>query len=479
MPGSTGNSKLRSIPSVDQTLAEESVSRLMKMNSRERVVRAVRLVLDDLRQKIQSGRTGDGEVEALLAPRRLSEQIEARLAEENRLQSCRVLNGTGIVLHTGLGRAPLSAAVQAALHEEARGYTRVEVDRETGERSDRIRPISDLLSEICGAEAAVIVNNNAAATVLVLSTLAQGKEVIVSRGQLVEIGGSFRIPEVMEASGARLKEVGSTNRTRLGDYEKAIGPETGLLLRVHTSNYRIVGFVEEVPIRELARLGHERGIPVVDDLGSGSFMDLEGFGLKGEPTVQGSLRAGADLATFSGDKLLGGPQAGLIVGKADLCSKVVSNPLYRALRVDKLTLIAMEATLRLYLDGKGVFKENLALRLITMEPSEIRKRAEKTAQEIRKKAPDAQPVVVEERSQVGSGSLPTEKLPTYAVALRPGEGQAHELARRLRMQRPPVFTRLKEDRVLIDFRTILEGEEVELVRAIQQAVGGPRKKRRK
>ncbi|MCZ6602458.1 MAG: L-seryl-tRNA(Sec) selenium transferase [Planctomycetota bacterium] len=473
------NTPLRIIPSVDQTLGEPEVARLIRFHSRVRVVRAVRDVLGDLRKRLRSKGGGNDKIESLLSPRRLSEQIESRLTEEIRPQVCRVLNGTGIVLHTGLGRGPLSPAALAALQQEARGYTRVEVDPESGERGDRVRPISQLLSQICEAEGATVVNNNAAATLLVLATLARGKEVIVSRGQLVEIGGSFRIPDVMVQSGARLVEVGSTNRTRIADYEQAIGPETGLLLRVHTSNYRIVGFTEDVAVESLVRLGRKHGIPVMDDLGSGSFVDLEAFGLKGEPTVQGSMSEGADVITFSGDKLLGGPQAGIIVGRKKVISAVMANPLYRALRVDKLTLIALEATLRLFLEGDRVFQNNLALRLITMQPEEIRKRAEKLAQEVRSQAPDLQPTVVEERSQVGSGSLPTEKLPTFALALRPKERPAHELARDLRLQSPPVFTRLKDDRVLIDLRTILEGEEVELIRALREAEStSPRRKSR-
>lgn len=464
------NPSLRRIPSVDQTLQEPEIARLFSQQGRERVVRAVRLVLSDLRKRIRSRRVSHDEIEGLLAPRRLVEQIEARLGEENRIQTCRVLNGTGIVLHTGLGRAPLSQAALTALQEEVRGYTRVEVDRESGERNEREEAIASLLTELSGAAAALIVNNNAAATLLVLGSIARGKEVIVSRGQLVEIGGSYRIPDVMKESGAILREVGTTNRTRLDDYEKAIGPETGLLLRVHTSNYRIVGFTEEASLEDLVRLGRKRGIPVMYDLGSGSFVDLEGFGLRGEPTVQGSMRAGADVATFSGDKLLGGPQAGVLVGKKEVIRAARKSPLYRALRVDKMTLVAMEATLRLYLDGDRVFQNNLALRLITMEPEEIRKRAERVAEEIRPLLPDVTVAVVEERSQVGSGSLPTEMLPTYAVTLRRKEAPAHELARLLRLQNPPVFTRLKDNRVLIDLRTILEGEEVELVRAIKGTV---------
>ncbi len=457
---------LRQLPRVDESLEAAEGSGLVAAFGREPAANAIRKEIDAARDTLRGSR-GNGasvpDVAAVLAGAR------RRLESARKPRLCRVVNATGVVLHTGLGRAVLPEAALAALASELPGYCLLETDRESGERGEREFAVRDLLRELTGAESGTVVNNNAAATMIMLAAVSRGKEAIVSRGQLVEIGGSFRIPEVMAESGARLREVGATNRTHLKDYEKAISPETGLLLRVHTSNYRIEGFTSDVALADLVALGRKHGIPVADDLGSGALVDLAPYGLKGEPLVKESLAAGADLVSFSGDKLLGGPQAGIIVGRADLVAKVRGHPLFRAMRPGKMTLVALEATLRLYRDPDRLREALPVFGMLTADRKGLRRRASALARRIRAAAAGATAEVADDVSSPGSGSLPTVEIPTSVVRLALPGVSADELARRLRVGEPPVFTRRKDEAVLLDVRTLRPGEDREVAAAVAAA----------
>ncbi|MBI2899472.1 MAG: L-seryl-tRNA(Sec) selenium transferase [Planctomycetes bacterium] len=452
---------LRKLPSVDRILSSGSSRELQMAAGREPFAQCLRETLEDLRARLKAG------AEVAVDEASILEAVRERLEAKRRPGLCRAINATGIILHTGLGRAVLPKAALDAIASEQKGYSLLEVDRASGERSIRETHVVRLLQEITGAEAATVVNNNAGATLLTLATLARGREVITSRGQLVEIGGSFRIPDVMEQSGAKLVEVGTTNKTYLSDYERRIGPDTALLLRVHPSNYRIVGFTHFPSLEDLVALGRKRDLPVMDDLGSGAFVDLRSYGIQGEPTVQESVKAGADVITFSGDKLLGGPQAGFIVGKKKAVSEIRKNPLFRALRVDKLKLTAMEATLKLYLDPDRLVREHPTLRMIAMGADEIERRALDLAAKLQGIAG----VSVEVRtdaSEIGGGSVPAQQIPTRVVALRPSRLSLDETAARLRAGSPCVFARVQHDRVLFDVRTLQEGEIDELAEAVRR-----------
>jgi L-seryl-tRNA(Ser) seleniumtransferase len=455
----------RRIPSLDAILADPAAAPLIGRFGRGASVAAARAALDDVRAEISAGASTTD-----LSPARLLERIRTRLERKFTASLAPAVNATGVIMHSGLGRAVLSAAANEALAGVAAGYSTLALDLETGKRVPRDRHVEALLRELTGAESATVANNNAAATVLVLNTLARGKEVIVSRGQLVEIGGSFRMPDVMATSGALLREVGTTNKTHLADYERAIGESTGAILRVHHSNYRIVGFAEEPPIEALAALGRARGVPVIDDLGGGALVDLARFGLAPEPLVPASVRAGADVACFSGDKLIGGPQCGIIVGRADWIQKIRKNPLARAFRCGKLTLAALEATLKLFLAPDTLTERHPIYRMLSLAPEELGRRAKKMAAAVRKALPVACAAVdVEDgASEVGSGAVPVETLPTKVVAVRPTALSAEELARRLRHAAPPVFVRLHSDAVLLDLRTIQPSEEGLVVRALAE-----------
>jgi len=382
-----------------------------------------------------------------------------RVREKVRPNLRKVVNATGIVLHTNLGRAILSKAAVKAINDVAGSYSNLELDLETGERGTRYAHVEELLCRLTGAEAGFVVNNNAGAVLLVLNTLAKGREVIVSRGQLVEIGGSFRIPDVMAQSGALLIEVGTTNKTHLRDYERAVNEQTALLLKVHTSNYKIIGFTSEVPAEELVMLGRKKSLPVFEDLGSGVLVDFSKYGIAHEPTVRESLTAGVDVVTCSGDKLFGGPQAGIIVGRADIISRIKKNPLTRALRVDKFTLAAMEATLRLYFDEEKAVKEIPTLNMITMPREELQRRAQKVRARIGEKVGSKiQTEVVEGFSQVGGGALPEQNIPTFLVSLNPTGITVNALEEKLRKMEPPVLARIQKDRLLLDPRTLLDGD---------------------
>jgi L-seryl-tRNA(Ser) seleniumtransferase len=437
----SSSNRLRELPSVDTLLGEERVRLLVEEHGHDLVVRAARMVLTRAREDIGAGfERGDlvrqtvAEVERLLSP-----------------SLRRVINGTGVIVHTNLGRAPLAHEALERVQESARGYSNLEFELEEGVRGSRQDHVAEALRELVGAEAALVVNNNAAAVLLALAALAEGREVVVSRGELVEIGDGFRIPDVLASSGARLVEVGTTNRTRLADYETAVGDATAAILRVHQSNFRIVGFTEQTGLRELARLAERHGVLLVDDLGSGV---LEPLG--DEPTVRASLEAGADLVTFSGDKLLGGPQAGIVAGRADLVERLRRHPLQRAVRADKLTLAALEGTLAVYRRGG----EPPVVRMLQEPAAKVRERAERLAGLT---AGTVEPTV----ARAGGGALPLAEIASFACALE------ESLALPLRQAEPPVVGIVRDGKLLLDCRTIAESEIDEVATAVRQASSQP------
>ena len=381
-----------------------------------------------------------------------------------------MINGTGIILHTGLGRAPIAQSAVAAIVDIASGYASVELDLKTGERGQRVQSVERLLRELTGAESAVVVNNNAAATMLTLSALATGKQVIVSRGELIEIGGSYRLPDVMECSGAKLREVGTTNKTHLTDYENAINENTGALLKVHPSNFEVVGFTKSVSTKEIVELGRKHDLPVIDDIGSGALVDFSKFGLTNEPVASVSIRDGADLALFSGDKLLGGPQCGIIVGKRRYIDMILKSPLMRALRVDKMTLAALAATLQLYRDPETAEQEIPVLLMLSMPIENLKLRATKISQQIGHLPGIGSCEVIEEQSMLGGGSLPTQKIPTWCLAITASTGSVEQLTRGLRGAKPAVIGRVSKDRLLLDLRTILPSQDIATVVAFENLV---------
>jgi len=460
--------RLRALPSVDEVLRGlDGRERL----PRARVVEAIRAVLDESRRAVVAADSAEALRRLALDGAALRTRIEARLAEAVAWRLDRVINATGVILHTNLGRAPLAAEALRRLALVGRWYSNLELDVHTKERGSRYSHVDGLLCRLTGAEASLVVNNNAAAVLLALESLARGREVVVSRGELIEIGGAFRIPDILARSGARLVEVGTTNRTRLADYQAAIGAETALLLKVHPSNYRVVGFTEGVTTHELAELGRQRGIPVMEDLGSGSFLDLRPWGLPHEPTAPEVVAAGMDLVTFSGDKLLGGPQAGIVVGRRALVERLRKNPLNRALRIDKLTLAALEATLRVYEEPARALREIPTLRMLTEPEPAVRRRARRCLRGLPAAVRGALGArVVTERAQVGGGALPTVELPTAALALGSALHPAADLDARLRAGRPPVIGRIAADRVLLDCRTVADDEVPFLVAALRALV---------
>jgi len=447
-------SRLRDLPSVGQLAERDDVGALAEKFPRAHVISALRAALDAVRAQLSKA----DDSEDLPSPEAIVEQAARQLKIKATPGVRKAINATGVVLHTGLGRAILSASARRALGGMD-GYSIVQLDVETGERSLREARIQTILQELTGVEAATIVNNNAAATLVVLNTVAKGRDVIVSRGQLVEIGGSFRIPDVMKQSGARLVEVGTTNRTHLRDYEKAITEETAALLHVHTSNYRVQGFTKTVPVEELVPLGKKYNLPVIDDIGSGALIDLSRFGFSTEPLVADSVRAGVDLMTFSADKLVGGPQGGIILGSEEWVKKIRKSSLTRALRVCKLTLSALEATLREFQDEEGLVRNHPIMRLFSIPPSTLKRRAGRFARAINKAVPHVDATIEEGAGRIGSGSLPLEEIPTWLVALRSDKIEVGRLAAALRRQDPPVFTRVHDERLLLDLRTILSIDE--------------------
>lgn len=452
---------LRKIPQVDAVLSLPGAQPLAAESGRELLARCVREAIEELRSHLKKGEAAPVDDLSILAAAR------GRIAALNAPRLARAINATGVILHTGLGRALLPKAALDAIAAEQKGYSLLEVERATGGRSFRETHVAEILREITGAEAATVVNNNAGATLLALAALAKGREVITSRGQLVEIGGSFRIPDVMKESGAALVEVGATNKTYIADYENAVTERTALLLRVHTSNYRILGFTHAATLEELIALGKKRGVPVMDDLGSGAFVDLSPFGVTDEPTVQSSVRAGADVITFSGDKLLGGPQAGILAGRKETIGLIRRHPLFRALRVDKLTLTALEAVLKLYRDKERLFRELPTLRMISMTLDECEQRALGLATML-KGLKGLSVEVRADSSEFGGGSVPTQQIPTRVVALTHASMSLEALAEGLRRGAPCVFCRVQQERVLLDVRTLQEGEDAELAAALRR-----------
>jgi len=446
---------LRALPSVHQVLELAEAQALVTVHGRALVLFSVQRALDEERT---SGTIAD--------PAARMARIEALAGELRRPRLRPVINATGVVLHTNLGRAPMaSAAAQAAANIAGR-YSTLEFDPRTGRRGRRHDLVADLLRYLTGAEAAAVVNNCAAAVLLMLTALAKGKEVIVGRGELVEIGGGFRMPDVMRLSGARLVEVGTTNRTRAEDYAAAITPKTAAILKVHASNFHVVGFTERVEIAALARVARQQGVLLLHDLGSGSLLDTAAYGLAVEPRIQDSLRAGTDLLACSGDKLLGGPQAGLLLGRAEVVDRIMKHPLARAVRIDKLTLAALTATLDLYLTQS--MAELPIWNMLGASADAIAARAQSWQRSLMQRGIAVE--VVQTESTVGGGSLPGERLPTSALAITPRPGRAADLLRRLREHEPPVIGRIEQERVLLDPRTVLPGEDDALIDAVVAAL---------
>ena len=448
----------RDLPSVERLLADERVASLAARHGHDALVEVARAVLEEYRAEVaDSGRPPDRPV--------VDAVIERATSLERSLRA--VINATGVVIHTNLGRAPLSEATLAAMAEAGRGYSNLEFDVEAGERGSRFTHLESLLRRVTGAEAAIAVNNNASALMLALAALARDREVVISRGQLVEIGGGFRIPDVMRESGAELVEVGTTNRTYLRDYAEAITKRTGALLRVHASNFRVVGFTEQPAIEGLASLARERGLLLIDDVGSGALIDPRHFGLGEEPLVQASVAAGADVVLFSGDKLLGGPQAGIAAGRRDAIAAMRRHPLSRALRMDKASIAGLAATLEHYARGEAV-EQVPVWRMIAAPAAALRRRARRWA----RVAGECAEVTVG-RSMIGGGSLPGEGLESPLCAIAPAHGDADAFAAALRAAGPPVVARIEHGRVLLDPRTVDPREDRDLEAALRQALDGP------
>jgi len=460
---------LSSIPSVDELLNNENIKKLLEIYPRSVLVDSIREFLQEYRNSILHASDND---KLVLNENSIIDGISLYVKKKMSNNLKNVINGTGVVLHTNLGRACISSSVIGDLVKISSRYSNLEMDLDKGIRGSRYDHVEDILCHLTNAEAAMVVNNNAAAVMLVLSTMAKCGEVIVSRGQLVEIGGSFRIPDVMAQSGAKLVEVGTTNKTHLWDYEKAINENTKALMKVHTSNYRIFGFTEGVASEELVSLGREKGIPVIEDLGSGMLLDLSKYGLPYEPTVQETVASGMDVVTFSGDKMLGGPQAGIIVGKREYIEAMKRNPLTRAFRVDKMTLAGLEGTLKLYLDKDRALKEIPVLKMLTEDNKDIRKRAEKLYNRLISSLPDSFFISMEDDySEVGGGSMPMHRMPTTVISLYSDRFTVNQLEKKLRSNEIPIITRINKDKVLIDIRTIWEDEfnviEEALIRALK------------
>jgi len=441
----------RGLASVSLLLEQPAIQTLIAEHSRPLVLDAVHAALEGFRQALRPG-DPTPDLHAVIA------RTEAALAASEFQRLRPVVNATGIILHTGLGRAVLPQRAVDALAGLNR-CCNLQIDLETGLRGKRNYMTERLFCRLTGAEAATVVNNNAAATLLILAALCPGQEVVISRGQLIEIGGSFRLPDCIRQSGAVMVEVGTTNKTHLRDYENALTENTGMILHVHPSNYRIVGFTEEVSLAELVGLKRKRPVLVVDDLGCGALVNLEQYGLPHEPTVQESLAAGADLVCFSGDKLISGPQAGIIVGKSDLIGRIKKHPLSRMLRVSKLTDLALEQTLRLFLEPETLVEKNPTLRMLATPAAKLKRRAERLARAIRKRNPAVQVRVAEGESATGGGSLPAVAIPTFVLAVSASNQSADELSHCLRRNKPPIITRIKNDEVLLDMRTLLDGDE--------------------
>ncbi|GBE37047.1 L-seryl-tRNA(Sec) selenium transferase [bacterium BMS3Bbin07] len=455
---------LRKLPSVDEVMKSPHGLKWLKSYPRRYILRAIRDIIAFKRGEILEGFTPDVSLNTIAG------DIEIKIEKlvERRLKP--VINATGVVIHTNLGRAPLPLEVLNNIMDVAAGYSNLEYNLEEGRRGERYDHVRWILKDITGAEDAVVVNNNAAAVLLCLSTIARGREVVVSRGELIEIGGAFRIPDVMLQSGALLKEVGTTNRTNSGDYEGAVDEQTALLLKVHQSNYKVIGFTEDVSIGELVGIGKRMGVPVMFDLGSGCLTDLRPYGIHDEPVVHEVVSKGVDIVTFSGDKLLGGPQAGIIVGRKDMIARIARHPLARAVRIDKLTLAALEATLLCHADPEKAREKIPVLRALLQGDDVIRRRAKKIQLLIRRDVKNVQVSIERDESQAGGGSLPGVCLPTYVVTLKVKGMTAPAVEQRLRRGAVAVITRIRAGSVVIDARTISDSEVKPLLKAIKEAI---------
>jgi len=456
----------RKLPSVDEVVRRPSLEPLVSQEGLIAVTDSARAVLGSLRDEIGAGRLDENGIDLVLSG--LDHAVERSVQHALSYSLRTVINATGVILHTNLGRAPLPASALEHIRETGAGYSNLEFDVEAGERGRRDvhvdRLFRKLLGEVSPATSTIVVNNNAAAVLLALNTLGEGGEVIVSRGELVEIGGSFRIPDVMTKSNAVLREVGTTNRTRVGDYERAITEKTRILLRVHRSNFEITGFTEQPRVDELVELSRQRAIPLMEDLGSGALISLDSLGVSGEPSVLDSLRAGVDIVTYSGDKLLGGPQAGILSGRSDLIARMRSNSLFRALRVDKLTYAALEATLMAYVEGDH--EAIPTIRMMRLSREEVGKRAEAVARRVRSLKLSVE--VIDGESVIGGGAAPSAVLPTRLLAVSAESLSADELVSRLRLSTPPVIARVEEGHVLLDLRTVFPEQDEVLVQALSQ-----------
>ncbi len=455
---------LSGLPSVDEILKSRQGMEWLNIYPRRYVLQAVREAIDLKRKEIIEGLPVD------LSEERMAADIGRIIEKLSSFSLKPLINATGVVIHTNLGRSILSERVLENIKRVSESYSNLEYDIEKGKRGKRYTHIKRILREVTGAEDALVINNNAAAVLLCLNTLSKGKEVIVSRGELVEIGGSFRMPDVMTSSGAILREVGTTNKTHPYDYEMAINENTALILKIHKSNYRIVGFADEVSIEDLAKLGSKHSIPVMFDLGSGSLIDLRPFGIHDEPSVKEIVKTGVDLTTFSGDKLLGGPQGGVIVGNKEYIEKIQKNPMTRAMRIDKLTLAGFEATLMEYIDEDKVVENIPTLRMLLQKPEVIKRRANRIAKRLKTEIKNAHINVISDFSRAGGGSLPEVDLPTYAVSLKTEIVSVNELEERLRKGTPPVIARIKGDSLIIDARTINDKEIQTLVKRIKSVL---------
>lgn len=455
---------LQELPSVDEILKSPYGTRWCSAYPRRFVLKAIREIIEIRRKEIIEVSSTDISLEGM------AKDIEAKIQKLSAFSLQPLINATGIVIHTNLGRSILSEKILENVKKVSESYSNLEYNLDEGKRGKRYAHITGLLREITGAESALIVNNNAAAVFLSLSTLAKGKEVIVSRGELVEIGGSFRVPDVMASSGAVLREVGATNKTHLRDYKNAINENTALILKVHQSNFRITGFTEDVSIEELKKLSEKYNIPLMYDLGSGCMIDLRPYGVYSEPSVQEIMKSGVDIITFSGDKLLGGPQGGVIVGRKELVERMQKNPLTRAVRIDKLTLAAFEAVLMEYVDLEKAIENIPTLNMLFQKPETIKERAKKIASGIKRHVKNAEVEVVSDKSKAGGGSLPEMDFPTFAVAIKPKGISVNELEERLRKGTPPIVARIKDEALLLDARTISSREIEELVKGVNAAL---------
>ncbi|WP_040210760.1 L-seryl-tRNA(Sec) selenium transferase [Clostridium polynesiense] len=457
-----GKELLRKLPKVDTLLHNSEVQKAFENTSKALVTEAVREAVDSYRKGILQGDIENFSEEDIIS------SFNLILKDKNSFKLKKVVNAAGIVIHTNLGRSLLCEEAAKQVENIIKSYNNLEYDIEQGKRGSRYSHIEEIIKKITGAEGALVVNNNAAAVMLVLNTLCEDKEAIVSRGQLVEIGGSFRIPEVMKFSRAKLVEVGTTNRTHLYDYENSITGETGVLLKVHTSNFKILGFTEEVPAEELASLGEKYNIPVVEDIGSGVLVNLENYGLSYEPTVQESIRKGIDVVTFSGDKMLGGPQAGIIIGKKKYIDAIKKNQLTRALRVDKMTLAALEATLKCYLDEKTAIKEIPTLNMMLTPKEELKKKAVQLKRKLSSAPSHFKFEISEAFSMVGGGSMPEEKLTTWVVKIKSSKLSSVEMEKLFRKAETPVIVRINSEEIYLDLRTIFKEDYDIILEALKE-----------